>query len=326
MKLSIVIICLNEQRHLARCLDAIFNADHADLTIEVIVADGGSTDSTLDIARSYNVKIVHSPRGIPRQRNAGGWAATGDLLAYVDSDVQLLPGWFAAVQNNFSGDRKKIVGSAAIMPENVSWIARAYALHRCDPNIESPSNKNEVERYLSTQSLVMGRNVFEQVGGFREDLFVDEDTEFILQAKNLGIPLWCDQKLAYIHHGEPPSAKAFFQRVKWGANYKAWYISIIRGQWSKILRMQYIYGVVFAGLTGFLLAALVLGSLCPTRFVIPLILGLLAASIVLPGLRLSIKRKDGKHFHHYCAMYAILGAANAVALLGFGANKARRWR
>ena len=67
----------------------------------------------------------------------------------------------------------------------------------------------------TTQSLVLGRDVYLKLGGFREQLGVDEDTFFLLEAGKEGVPLICDSELAYIHHGEPKTLREFFHRVKW---------------------------------------------------------------------------------------------------------------
>jgi glycosyltransferase involved in cell wall biosynthesis len=327
MQLSIVIICLNEEKHLSRCLEAIFFTDHDGIEVEVIVADGGSTDSTIAIAKRFGARVIGCPRGIPRQRNAGARAATGALLAYVDADVQLLPGWFHAVRLQFLHDHNKIVGSAPHMPEDVSWAARAYAQHRGTPEEHSIATSSQAGRYLSTQSLVMGREIFSRVGGFREDLYVDEDTEFIVQARNYSIPLYYDSNLAYIHHGEPRSLGEFFHRVKWGANYRAWFQAICQGDWSKASRMQYLYGFIFFVGACALLASLLFTWVGSLHGAIPFGFGLFFATLIAaPALRLSIKKRHMKNFLHYCAMYSALGAANAAAMLGFSANKAKRWR
>lgn len=324
--MSIVVICLNEEKHIGRCLDAIFRSNHVDLKLEVIIVDGGSTDRTKEIARQFDVKILDSPRGIPRQRNVGGYAATGDLLAYIDADVEILRDWFTAVQFQFSENQYKIVGCAPLLPDGVAWIAKAYSMHRGNPNLISNSKENYNERYLATASLVMGRKVFLEVGGFREELEVDEDTDFILRARTIEIPLILEPNLAHIHHGEPNSIKDFFQRMKWGANYSAWFGSISRREWSKIIRMQYLHGMLFAICSCLVIVSLFLNLLLPLNRLVVATLSLLAGLIIAPALRLTIKTRSPKYFFKLCAMYMVLGSAGAAAMLGFGSNKSSRWR
>ena len=241
LTLSIIIVCLNEEKHLPRCLQAIHEIDHADLQLDIIVVDGGSRDRSRQIAQLFG-RVVESPRVMQRQRNAGASVARGALLAYVDADVQLLAGWFGTVARHFASNRYKLLGSAPRLPTDASWIARAYALHwGLPPDTRTPQVSHD-SRLLSTQSLVMGREVFEQVNGFGEELGVDEDTIFVLQAKQQGVSVVCDTGLSYIHHGEPRTLGAFFNRIRWGANYANWFGCIRRGELAFAWRPQYLYG------------------------------------------------------------------------------------
>lgn len=86
--LAVVVPTLNESGNLSRCLESIRAMVPA--PDEVIVADGGSDDDTLAIARRAGVKIVSAPRGRGRQIAAGVAGATADavLVLHADSLVQ----------------------------------------------------------------------------------------------------------------------------------------------------------------------------------------------------------------------------------------------
>ena len=325
MKLSIVIICLNEEKHLPRCLSALQKADHAGLELELILADGGSIDRSREIAQSFGARVLNCPKGIPRQRNCGARSATGDILAYIDADVEVLAGWFATVVRHFGARKNMILGCAPRLAADASWVAKAYALHwGLLPNGESSTESKE--RLLSTQSLVMGLEVFKHVGGFREDLDVDEDTVFVIQAKKQQIPIEYDVALSYIHHGEPKNFRAFFRRIKWGLNYASWFAALRRWDRGQILRLQYLYGVVIAGEIG-LLAIGMLTRYFGVFSALPcLALAALLMSIALPSLRTAHRHNAFKYFGNLNLMYLAYGLASAAAMLGLGKNKAKRWR
>ena len=58
--LSVVIPCLNEEDTLGKCLSKLLIvAKEENFSMEVIVADNGSTDGSIDIAKSFNTKVVH---------------------------------------------------------------------------------------------------------------------------------------------------------------------------------------------------------------------------------------------------------------------------
>ena len=89
-RISVVIPALNEEKFLPVLLESLKNQTFKDY--EVIVADAGSKDKTLEIAHSYGARVV--PGGMPGPgRNRGAEVATGEFLFFFDSDV-LLPNDF----------------------------------------------------------------------------------------------------------------------------------------------------------------------------------------------------------------------------------------
>ncbi len=83
-KLSVIIITNNEEKNLVRALESVKFAD------EFVVCDSGSTDSTLEIARRYNCKVVHSEfRGFGAAKQSALDNATGDWVLSIDADEEL---------------------------------------------------------------------------------------------------------------------------------------------------------------------------------------------------------------------------------------------
>ncbi len=100
-RISIIIPAYNEERYLARCLDAI--AHQSIRAYEVIVVDNGSTDGTANVARRYPfVTLLREPRrGRPLAQKAGFNAATGVILARIDADAIVPPDWVAQIAEYF---------------------------------------------------------------------------------------------------------------------------------------------------------------------------------------------------------------------------------
>ncbi len=90
MKVSFIIPTLNSAKTLAECLKAIRSQTFTDF--EIVIADGGSTDTTRDIARQFGVEVIcENPLKTGEAgKSAAISAAHGDLLALVDSD-NILP-------------------------------------------------------------------------------------------------------------------------------------------------------------------------------------------------------------------------------------------
>ena len=87
--LSIIVPVLDEEARIGAALEAL--APFRARGVEVIVADGGSRDRTVEIARPLADRVIAAPRGRGAQMNAGAAAATGDVLLFLHADTQLPP-------------------------------------------------------------------------------------------------------------------------------------------------------------------------------------------------------------------------------------------
>src|SRR5665213_531714 len=94
IRLSAVIPTLDAAAELPAALAALTGAA---LIGEVIVADGGSDDGTLAVARAAGARVVVTPRGRGTQLAAGAAAARSDWLLFLHADCRPLPGWEDAV-------------------------------------------------------------------------------------------------------------------------------------------------------------------------------------------------------------------------------------
>ncbi|MFT5643829.1 MAG: glycosyltransferase involved in cell wall biosynthesis [Janthinobacterium sp.] len=90
MRLSIIIPVLNESQALPVLLASL--RPLLSQGCEVIMADGGSLDDTVDIARGAGLTLLHAARGRARQMNAGAARASGDVLLFLHADTGLPDG------------------------------------------------------------------------------------------------------------------------------------------------------------------------------------------------------------------------------------------
>jgi glycosyltransferase involved in cell wall biosynthesis len=102
MQLSIVTPCLNAAHYIQRCMASV--ADQKGVEFEHIVQDGGSTDGTLEILKSFpSVRFTSEPdTGMYDALNKGFDKATGDVFAHINADEQYLPGALQQVATFFS--------------------------------------------------------------------------------------------------------------------------------------------------------------------------------------------------------------------------------
>ncbi len=93
--ISIIIPVLNEERLIGTCVDAIRKSGEV---CEIIIADGGSSDRTAEIADCLQgVRVIKTLKGRGPQMNAGAAIAAGDILLFLHADTTLEDGWCRAL-------------------------------------------------------------------------------------------------------------------------------------------------------------------------------------------------------------------------------------
>jgi len=90
VKISVITVCFNSRNFLRQTIESVLGQDYSD--IEYVIVDGGSTDGTVDLIKHYaenDQRIVWSSepdRGISDAMNKGAATASGEIIAYLNSD------------------------------------------------------------------------------------------------------------------------------------------------------------------------------------------------------------------------------------------------
>jgi rSAM/selenodomain-associated transferase 2 len=87
VSLSIIIPTLNEAGHIAATLESLQPLRQRG--VEVIIADGGSSDATIALAQNAADRVITAERGRARQMNAGAAIAQGEILCFLHADTRL---------------------------------------------------------------------------------------------------------------------------------------------------------------------------------------------------------------------------------------------
>jgi glycosyltransferase involved in cell wall biosynthesis len=180
--LSYVIPCLNSAATLKATLEAILKTRLPPEEWEVIVVDNGSSDRTVEIAKSYPVKVLHCPvRGAGPARNFGARHAIGEFLAFVDSDTEVEEDWAPVLLNLVE---KKFFSAALgrvipVGPETfLTGYRKALSRRRYRNKNISLFDPEGIGPIINTAACLYRRSVFLSLGGFDERLERFEDTEF----------------------------------------------------------------------------------------------------------------------------------------------------
>jgi len=173
--LSIVMPALNEAQHIAAALRPLQSLRKN--SVEIIVADGGSSDDTPALAAPLAERVIVAPRGRAVQMNAGARAASGNALLFLHADTRL-PG-------NPSALIERALQDHAWGRFDVSIEGRSRWL----PIIAAMMNLRSRATGICTgdQALFVTRAAFDAAGGFPEQPLM-EDIELSRRLKRIGKP------------------------------------------------------------------------------------------------------------------------------------------
>lgn len=178
-RISIVIPTKNEERLLPRLLQSIRAQTVRD--VEIIVADAGSTDRTVEIAKSFGAQVVKG--GMPGPgRNAGARIAKSDIIIFFDADV-VLPSTKFLSDCVHEMERKTIdIATCKVRPLSRKPVDRA--LHEVYNAYVVATEK--VMPHAPGFCIFVKRSVHEAVGGFDETVVFAEDHEYVQRVAKQG--------------------------------------------------------------------------------------------------------------------------------------------
>ena len=172
-RISVIIPTLNEAEHLKPTLASIKN----DGSLEILVVDGGSRDQTVNLAKSFAVRLLATAAHRAKQANAGALAASGDILLFLHADTRLPPGYNTYVRS---------------ILQRPGVVAGAFGLSIDSPQIglriiETLANVRSQVFHLpyGDQALFLKADLFRSMKGF-PDMVIMEDFVFIQRLKTKG--------------------------------------------------------------------------------------------------------------------------------------------
>jgi glycosyltransferase involved in cell wall biosynthesis len=233
MKISVVIPCRNEERHIREFLDSILAQEHEpDWEMEVLVADGRSDDGTREVLRQYmekspNVRMIDNPEQIVSTGlNAAIGAATGQIIIRMDAHTTYAPDYIRECVRTLQASGAQSVGGPWVAVGR-GWVGKAIAAAFRSPfctgggKAHDPSYEGEVDTvYLGCWK----RTIFERAGLFDPNLVRNQDDEFNFRLRRLGGKIWQSPRIRSAYTPRDSISAVFRQYLQYGF----WKVAVMR--------------------------------------------------------------------------------------------------
>lgn len=230
---SIVVPCYNEEATIFLLLEAIHKQSFPHEQMEVIIADGLSSDQTRrEIARfqglypTLRIQVVDNPkRIIPAALNCAIGAACGEYILRLDAHCMPYPNYVEqSLLDLQAGLGDNVGGVWEIQPRNpegktATWIAEGIAAASAHPLGVGDALYRFAVRAQIVDTVPFGsfrRELFQQLGGFNEDLLTNEDYEFNQRLRLAGGKIWLDPAIRSIYFARPTLADLIRQYWRYG--------------------------------------------------------------------------------------------------------------
>ena len=205
MKVSILVAVRESNDRLKECLARCLRLTHRDIEILVL------PDSAF-VHDDPRVRVIPTGPRLPAdKRDTGARHAQGEILAFLDDDAYPAEGWLDSATAIFADDPQvAAVGGPAVTPPDEPFRRRASGLVYESMAMSGPQRfrylpdrRRIIDDYPSCNLLVR-KEVFFRLGGFRTDFWPGEDTVLCLGiVKGLGLKIVYDPAVLVYHHRRP---------------------------------------------------------------------------------------------------------------------------
>jgi GT2 family glycosyltransferase len=213
-RVTVVVALYNAAKTLNECLMSLTKLNYPNY--EVIVVNDGSTDESANIIARYPFRsITTKNQGISASRNQGMKAATGEIVAYIDSDAMADPDWLSFLVVTLQESDFAAVGGPNLVPSDDNWIAKC--VYRSPGGPTQVMLDDKFAEHIPGCNMAFKKWVLEEIEGF-DPVFTnaadDVDICWRLLEKNYSIGF---SPSAVVWHRRRPSVKAYWkQQVGYG--------------------------------------------------------------------------------------------------------------
>lgn len=225
---SVICPCYNEQTHIEQCINSIVGQDFTTSQMEFIIVDGGSTDGTVDIIRSYQtqypcIRLLHNPQRIaPVAMNMGIHAAKGQYIIRVDAH-SVFPKSYISTLLHYLNELPQAQNVGAVchtVAANNTLLAKAIALassHRF--GVGNSLFRVGVSSVQEADTVPFGcwrKEWLLHIGGFDEELVRNQDDELNARTIQQGGKIYLIPELSIKYYARPTLRKTWQMFYQYG--------------------------------------------------------------------------------------------------------------
>lgn len=225
MKFSIITPSFNQGIFIRKTIDGVIS-QKGDFDIEYFVMDGGSTDNTIDILKSYEQKLKDNHRikfywqskkdkGQSDAINQGLKKATGDIFAFINSDDFYQPNIFQKVASEFTKNQKKLwlTGYNLIVDENNKQIQKPITIYKNFWLKHYNYNNLLMLNFVSQPSTFFRKELINRNGCFSTKLHLCMDYDFWLKIGSKNNPIILKEYISNFRiHSNSKGKKQFIKQ------------------------------------------------------------------------------------------------------------------
>lgn len=281
-EISIIVPCYNEEKTIAGLLEAVHAQTFDRRSMEVVIADGMSSDGTRAAIASFiasypdlEVRIVDNLAGtIPAALNVALAAARGEVIVRLDAHSAPYPDYIArCVESLGQGLGDNVGGVWEIRPRAPGWMAAAIAAAAAHPLGAGDARYRTSGEAGPVDTVPFGayrKTLVDRIGGFDETLLANEDYEFNVRVRRSGGTVWFDPRIRSRYYARATLRELARQYARYGY----WKVRMLRRYPGTLRWRQALPPLLVLSLLG--LAAL--------AFWLPWARALLALEVVSYGL------------------------------------------
>lgn len=296
-KVSVIVPCYNEESTIGHLLKAIYLQTYPRSEIEVIIADGLSSDRTreqIEVFRrehgDIDIRVIDNPqRTIPTGLNRAVRESHGEIIVRLDAHSIPYPDYITrCVEALQAGKGDNVGGVWEINPGGEGWIARAIAVAASHPLGAGDARYRLGGHAQAVDTVPFGafwRALIDRVGYFDENLLTNEDYEFNVRVRQAGGKVWLDPSIRSRYFARPglwALIRQYWRYGYWKARMLRHYPHTLR--WRQALPPLFLVSLAGIGLLSIWITLL--------RWLLFLEFTLYLLTLSFAGLQNAIRKRD----------------------------------